>query len=381
MRTPRLRLPRVRPVHRTGRRVVLILAAVHWACGVEANSQVVDRYRPGAEILRSANAGLVTVDSLDLSQPVDFDIMGERMAVVDMMDARVMLLRRVDGAWRRDTVFGRRGEGPGEMTMPHGITFTPDGGILVLDDDVFHLFEPDGAHVRTWSVNTPCPVTVGTVRSSTAGIFVSGNCLERDGGAGTVVAMLFWSADAASFIEVARETRYTLDGRSGFPLSMTAAFVDGPGRHVFGVGLSNCIARIDGSGPGTAPPRVERLCELAEHRYSAPPSPELERRLAQARRSRPDLRGLFDWPDALPWYMGALDTGRELVLMRPFTVDSVVVELAPGREEVLVAPLDGFVACRRTACLWTRQTPEGIRLTIVDVTDIERLREMRAPAR
>lgn len=377
MSIPRLRLPRVRSVHRTGRRAVLILAAVHWACGVEANSQVIDRYRPSAEIVRFPDAGLVTVDSLDLSQPVDFDMVGDRMAVVDMMDARVMLLRRVEGGWRRDTVFGRRGEGPGEMRMPHGVTFMSDGGILVIDDDVMHLFEPDGTHVRTFSVSTPCPVTVGTVRSSTAGFFVSGNCRERGGGADAIVAMVFWSADGASFVEVARETRYTLDGRSGFPLSMTAALVDGPDGHLFGTGLSNCIARIGGPGPDNAAPRVERLCELTDRRYSAPPSPELQRRLEQARRTRPDMRNLFEWPGALPWYMGALGTGGDVVLMRPFAEDSVVVEVSPGREELLVAPLDGFVACRRTACLWTRQTAAGVGFTVLDVADIGRLRGAR----
>jgi hypothetical protein len=189
----------------------------------------------------------------------------------------------------------------------------------------------------------------------------------------TVVAALYWSADGEQFIELAADVRYTRDGRLGSFLGSTSPLADGDGRHRFGAGTRNCIYEIRDAAPR---PQVKQLCNLMAARYRAAPPAALQERLRRERDRRPEVRHLLRWPDALPVYVGAVVAGEETVLVRPYSADSVVFELAPARRELLAAPLNGLVSCRRPGCLWGEHTMEGVRLTLLRAE-----RVVNAPAR
>jgi hypothetical protein len=91
----------------------------------------------------------------------------------------------------------------------------------------------------------------------------------------------------------------------------------------------------------------------------------VQARLRREAARRPELRGLLRWPDALPVYVNAVVVGEHNVLVRPFSSDSVVFEIARARRELLVAPQDGLLSCRRYGCLWAEHTTDAVQLTLL----------------
>ncbi len=82
--------------------------------------------------------------------------------VVPMPDGGVLFfeygaysVRRFDSAGRYVNSLGRSGDGPGEWRSVTRIALTPDRKVLVAGSGRFHLFEPNGELVSSWSMNFP----------------------------------------------------------------------------------------------------------------------------------------------------------------------------------------------------------------------------------
>jgi hypothetical protein len=314
-------------------------------------------HRPSAHVLRLPALAEPTF-AVDAALVQDFDAAEDRLAVLDAMNARVLVLRAGVSGWEPDLAFGQRGDGPGEMRSPNGIAFTGDGGIVVADETRLHFFTASGAYVRSTQPKTACQLQRPGVAGGRTGLFLHGTCMRRD----SAMAQLYWTVDGESFVPVATDVRYTLDGRFGSMLGSISPFSEGDGRHLFGVGNTNCIYDVRDHG---ARPFVTRVCELAVGRYRAPPPAALQERLQREGARRPEFRRLLRWPEVLPVYVEVLAVGEQAVLVRPFSPDSVVFEVAGARREVLVAPYNGFVGCRRYGCLWTDHTADSVRLTLL----------------
>lgn len=105
-----------------------------------AEGQAPQRWRP-VEIARPANAE----DAAVLGRPAALACDAERIYVVDAVDCAVKVFSR-DGRFLR--AVGRKGDGPGELSMPSGVA-VEDGGIAVADKLNFRIqrFDAEGAYL------------------------------------------------------------------------------------------------------------------------------------------------------------------------------------------------------------------------------------------
>jgi hypothetical protein len=323
-------------------------------------------YRPDADVRRLGGAAAFIVDELG---PVeDFDLVGDRLYLLERF-GRVVLLGRDGSGWRAERTFGRSGAGPGEFRMASGVAVTSDG-VVVVDNERVHLFDLDGATLRTESLRLPCPVMRPSVAAARTGIFVHGNCFRYALATDTVKAVLAWSPAVSGdgpFRVLAEEVRFTRDGTVGTIFGAPKALTESAaGDHLFGAGIENCVWHI--ADPGV-PSEPQQQCPVAARLYSAPPSPDVRRRLQAG---IPGMR--VTWPKTLPVYIDRIRVGDSLVLVRPFASDSVVLQTAaPDSRDLAVAEFRGFVGCRAGGCLWFDDRDGVPRLTLLEIGAIRAL--------
>lgn len=332
-------------------------------CGDDVGGRA---YRPDAGVLRLAGGAGFVIDELG---PVeDFDLVDDRLYLLERF-GRVVLLGRDGSGWRAQHTFGRSGAGPGEFRMASGLAVTPVG-VVVVDNERLHVFGVDGEALRTESMRLPCPVMRPSVATARNGIYVHGNCFRYALATDTVKAVLAWSPAVSGdgpFRMLAEEVRFTRDGAVGTifgaPTALTASQA---GDHLFGAGIENCVWHIADAG---APSEPRRQCPVATQLYSAPPSPDVQRRLQAG---IPGMR--VTWPKILPVYIDRIRVGDTLVLVRPFAADSVVLQTgAPDSRDLAVAEFRGFVGCRAGGCMWFDDRDGVPRLTLLEIDAIRAL--------
>jgi hypothetical protein len=70
----------------------------------------------------------------------------------------------------------------------------------------------------------------------------------------------------------------------------------------------------------------------------------------QARRQLGDR---LAWPATLAAFVDRVVVGDDVVLVRPISGDSAVLQVVDGRStDVAVVPLTGFIGCKPGGCLW-----------------------------
>jgi hypothetical protein len=63
-----------------------------------------------------------------------------------------------------------------------------------------------------------------------------------------------------------------------------------------------------------------------------------------------------------------------MVLFRPFTADSLVLQLAsPSALDIAVAPHDGLLGCKAGGCVWLMDETATPRMIVLDRTEMEAL--------
>jgi hypothetical protein len=211
-----------------------------------------------------------------------------------------------------------------------------------------HFLNEAGKPVAVRGPALPCPMTRPGVAVTAGGLLVHGNCFRAAYLTDTMKAVLAWSADTTVFRMVAEDVRFTTDGSVGSVFGAPSALTSGVGRHLFGGGITNCVWEVvDDAGAGGGP-AAHALCPAAAVLYSAEPPAEV------ARRIRAGIGGMkLQWPATLPVYLDRVLAGGTVVLLRPFSTDSLVLQTAaPDARSLAVAPVDGLVGCRAGGCLW-----------------------------
>lgn len=323
---------------------------------VAAGDGTTTEYVPSADVRR---LDYQAVDGASLAMIRDFDMAGSTLWLLDA-GGRVVVVDIEGSRLRVIGEFGRKGPGPGELLQPTGVTLTTDG-VAVIDGTRLHLFDRSGEFVSTRTIALPCPMMLPSVAAGRTGMFIAGSCTRRGLASDTVKAVLAWSRDTVAWQIVTESPRYTRDDSFGSAfgarslLTTSAEWI-----HIFGGGETSCYWTIDDTGE--SPVRAEH-CNAVSMRYRADPPPDLERRMR--------ARGMR-WPATLPAYVDRWRIDDEVVLLRPFSTDSVVIQVAgPGARDLVVAPLDGLLGCRADGCLWVRDDdPAGmIVLRAADVAD------------
>jgi hypothetical protein len=320
-------------------------------------------YRPANELTRTESTA-VAGDDIGLVR--DFDIGGDSIYLLDA-GGRVIIAVREGASIRVVGQFGRSGGGPGELTRPTGLALA-GSNIVVADGTRLQFFSRDGEFLSTKRLSPPCPMMLPKVASSRAGVFVHGGCLRRGYTTDTMKAVLAWSRDTAKWEIIVETPRFTTDGSLGSvfgPASVMATGVGGA--HAFGGGERNCIWRIEDGGDR---PIANEICPAVSTLYRADAPPGLEARMRSARFTGMNLR----WPASLPAYGDSFVTGSDMVLLRPFTADSVVLQLAgPAALDIAVAPHDGLLGCKAGGCVWLLDEMATPRMIVLDRTKLEAL--------
>jgi hypothetical protein len=224
-------------------------------------------------------------------------------------------------------------------------------------------FDLTGSLRGTRVLEAPCGMVRPSIALHDDITYVHGDCTHSGLRTDTVVATLAQSRDSLPFNVIAREVRYTRDGRTGNAFNLAPAFSTGSdGTHLFGVGTSNCVWQIRGT-------RVDSICPAVRVHYRADPPEDVKRRLG-----RPTSAGVFEWPDAMPPYVERVSIAGAVILIRPFTADSVVLQLAaPDGRDLAVAPFERLVNCHAAGCLWILDDDEVPKLIYLDTAALARL--------
>lgn len=342
--------------------VALALAVVAPACAGRDGDPRIEEYRPAAALDR---LGFTVLEGDDIGLVGDFDIRGDTVFLLDRAGG-VAVVERTGGSARLVARFARRGPGPGELLQPTGMTATRSG-VAVVDGTRLHFFSASGDPLSTTMVSLPCPIVLPAVAQSRTGLFVSGSCLRRGAASDTMKAVLIWSADTAVWQVIIDAPRYTRDGTFGSVFGARSLLTPGiDGVHAFGGGESNCIWRVHDEGER---PTATRECPVVASLYSGDPPPELKARMRATR-----IPGLvLRWPEHLPVYLDRFITSRGTLLLRPFTTDSLVLQLAGSvPRDIAVAPADGLLGCKAYGCLWLRDEGRSPQLIVLDRAEIER---------
>lgn len=314
----------------------------------------------------------------------DFVVRRDTLWVVDAGTSRVLALRRNEQAWEGLLSFGGAGGGPGEFRHPTGITLLDASDEIAVADDGgrIQFFNTDGRFLRSTWLGIPCaPSHLQMETLADSLLLVAGNCRgQATEDSDTLYTKVYWSADGGAAHPVAKEARLAVDGSWGSAYAPQRTMSPAPGGGVlFGVGFASCVRRIsmDGASGG---PTVTTACDLPVRPVSSPSPPGFDRDLRRAARRDPRLSGrAFEWPDPLPFYVGAIVVESGTLLVRPVSHDSVVVELAAGdarevgERTLMVAPLESFVGCSAGGCLWYESTMDGDRIALLRGGDLDRL--------
>ncbi|HEX6309424.1 MAG TPA: hypothetical protein VFZ69_14605 [Longimicrobiales bacterium] len=338
------------------------LAVIAPACARPDSDPLIEEYRPSPGLDR---LGFTVLDGDDIGLVGDFDIRGDTVFLLDRAGG-VAVVERIGGSARLVARFARRGPGPGEFLQPTGMAATRDG-VAVVDGTRLHFFSGSGDPLSTTRLSLPCPIVLPGVAQSSTGLFVSGSCLRRGAASDTMKAVLLWSADTALWHVVIDAPRYTRDGTFGSVFGARNVLTPGiDGVHAFGGGESNCVWRVHDAGER---PTATRECPVVASLYSGDPPPELKARMRATRIPGVTLR----WPEHLPVYLDRFITSRGILLLRPFTADSLVLQLAGSApRDVAVAPADGLLGCKAFGCLWLRDETGTPELIVLDRAEIER---------
>ena len=286
----------------------------------------------------------------------DFTLLGDTLVVLDPRTHQVVLLREQRGAWRQVASFGRRGGGPGEFQRPVAIAAVGDTALAVLElGGRTQRFLPTGEYRGAERAALPCPMFAPELAYGDGGTrYLAGHCAGGAGGGDTVFAVVYAADGDGDYRPLLRLPRMAMDLSWGSSFATLHPLAEHPDAVRFSTGTDGCAYRLPRTGVAAAPPPD---CTLAAERWSAPP-PEPLLRLREEARRRGDAQRVraLRWPDALPVHFGLLPRGRELLLLRPVSAESLVVVPAGAPFDVararLVAPIEALVACRRGACLW-----------------------------
>jgi hypothetical protein len=347
--------------------VVITIAVMAGTGPTGRSSPPTVEYRPGPEVPRWTGQ---PVDVAGVGLVADFDADDSSIYLLDSTNREIVVVDREAG-WAVSRTIGGPGAGPGEFLSAQGVALTADGSrVVVSDDSRLHVFAAAGEYLHSSAIGTSCRLLRPRVAAAARGFFVSGNCYRVGPVTDTMTSVLYWTPDGERYTEIASDVRFTRDGRLGSFMSAVSALSESASIHLFGTGSSECVHEIVESHDG--PPAARRACGIVARRYSAPPPPAFAARL-RAERARRGGETLMSWPDPLPVYMDRLVAGGRQLLLRPFTADSLVFEESGSGLALLVAGMDGLVACRRQGCLWSEATVTGSRLRLLDAAEIARL--------
>jgi hypothetical protein len=351
----------------SGLAAACLLALVTGCMAVDGNGNGQgEEYSPAATITRLE---ATTLNGDDIGRVRDFALIGDTIYLLDAT-GRIVVIGRGGSGLELIRHISRSGPGPGELLRPTGLAASAAGDLMVIDGTRLHFFSRAGKPLATKSVTLPCPMALPAVAAAAGGLFVHGRCRRQGVMADTMKSVLAWSPDTALWHTIIETPQFTTDGSMGSVFGAASLLTTGLSRtHAFGSGAMNCIWEVDDTGER---PRGSEICPAALTLYTAPPPRDLERMMRSARFAGMNIR----WPGTLPVYGDRFVADRDVILLRPFSADSLVLQArAPDAFDIAVAPFDGLLGCKAAGCVWLMDDSPKPRMIVLDRDHIERLLE------
>lgn len=351
----------------TGARLVGAgLLCVAGGCGFGADAaREGTKYEPPEDLPR-LSAEPLAGDDVGLVR--DFDFHGDTIYLLDVT-GRVAIVERDASGLRLAGHFSRSGAGPGELLQPSSIAVV-DSAIAVMDGTRIQWFNHAGEFIESRPAALPCVMMLPLIAPAHRGLFLHGSCLHRGVATDTMMGVLAWSPDTTAWEVIVRTPRFTTDGSAGTVFgvkSLLTTAIDGT--HAFGGGEANCYWSILDHGDR---PRAEQTCPAVSVLYTADPPPAVAARLRAGRMAGMNM----EWPETLPAYAERSPVSGEIVLLRPFSTDSIVLQsAAPESRDLAVAPLNGLLGCKAEGCLWLIEDEMVPHLIVLDRARLETMLE------
>lgn len=306
-----------------------------------------------------SRAGLPTLqfDTLvvpGLTDVADFAVSKDGLLLLDRRAATVSRVTRAGPVWKVLHTFGGRGDGPGELQRANGLATLGDT-VVVSSRGLLHYFDSNGVFVKAVRPQVPCSAATLYPQSLTNAIALAVDCAAWD----TIIARLYTYKTTGAVESRAATIRFTMDGRLGSHFYALRPASDFGDRILFGLGNEPCVIVIDDE-------RSERVCGPLQKYSSRPPA-----KLA----SLPRNGRAGDWPRHLPYFVDRVLVRAEIIVVRPFKADSVVLERLKNGRPLAVGPLDGFIGCRMGGCLWATHLANGMQLKWLDTKKLDSLLE------
>jgi hypothetical protein len=353
--------------------VVIYAAAVVGSAAVSSRTHGPAPAMPES-IPRVSDIGAVRGDLLSAR---DFVVVDSTLYILDWRSNQVVGLRaRPEGAWSEVGRFGGTGSGPGEFAAPTALGAVPgrsEVAILERDGQV-EYFNLDGMFLRSRRLDLPCASSRPQMAPTGADRgMIATSCIgspAMDLSPDTTYSVLWSWEGEAKWTMLASEAVLSVDGRWGSGYSSSWPLSWGEQAIRFGSGLRDCLL----VAPVDDPTRTVEECGLVREWFSAP-SPD-----GFAGRGPLSESPAWAWPDPLPAFIATLETGDQTLLVRSFSADSVVFEIASGvgalpeaGARILVAPVHSFVGCKRAGCLWYSVDVEGGHVSFLSRQEIVEL--------
>jgi len=292
---------------------------------------------------------------------------GNRLYLLDTSLHQVAVQERTETGWTEVSVFGTKGDGPGEFRWPQDILWDPEiEELLVLSaNGRVHHFTADGVHIRDETIYFPCTLPRGTLaRRPEGGFWVSGNCTFPATSGDTVFAVVAGEGADGEWRVFAKRPRLTLDGRFGTAFGVQRPVATDGSRLFLNAGNDLCFDVL--AAPSSDQTEVcfdgPRFRAPEPEGFGAGPGPS---------------RQALAWPDPLPALSGLAARDGRLFFMRLFSADSLFLESrrfdepeAEG-EMLAVGSHAEFVGCRGWGCLWFRTDSTGIQIGHLLFSDLE----------
>lgn len=306
--------------------------------------------RPRAEW---AAARLKWGEAAVTANATSFAMIGDDLYLGDAQSGRVLQLTR-DAAsrWQERNAFGRRGHGPGEFAVPFTIAAMPRTRELLVLDQAARLqrFSSTGVLVEHNKIELPCRLGISQLAVADTAVFVTGRCNRINGHDSDTVYMVLWRVRTNGTLEAVRwQPLYSRDGRWGTLYTAVKPTAEAGAELLFGAGVTPCIERVGDTH--TAPSACPQL-----ERFSAPAPRRFNRRAAD-RSAR--------WPSPLPAFIGIAAGAGNVVMARPFSAESLLIQTVEPLSVTHIAPIEPFVGCRDGACLWWEPSATGSRIALL----------------
>lgn len=321
-------------------------------------------YEPSSTIPRTS---FEAVFGAAVASPRDFVAVGDTVFLLDWRSRVLFRLEQRENRWVGVAIVDRQGGGPGEFESPASMDGWGDTLAVLERSGELELFSTAGEPVGVRRYDLPCPTARPqfVTMAGSSDVLYATECRSAPApglSADTVYKTLWRLTPDRRATMVHAVPTMSRDGSWGYAFSALWPVSYNGEVAIFGSGIDACAYRI-----GMGDPTPDRVCGVASELFESAAPAGYQERLPGGR--------AYEWRSPMQPYVGLFFIQDDLLLVRPFSPDSMLVE-SPRGERLVVGPLSSLVECNRAGCLWYKA---GLETDSVAFLKADELRSSLSP--